>query len=392
MSHNVLPTYKTESHVLWRGLHAGTKTEKEIPLNTEQIETRLIPLDQVHPDPTQPRHLLPPDLTHALVTGVSLHKVLSQLRSRAERDKWIRERLAELDVLAGSIGADGLMQPIRVIRDGGERYTIEEGERRWWAHHILVQQGKEQFQNIAAFVLEKDSQSSDLLRRRIAENVLRSGFTAIELAKAMASRIHEIMTAEPGLTRSEAERRVGSENNMTDRRVRQYVALLTLSPEARELAQQAHLTESSMRPIVSMKDPANQLAAIRELLHPPHSKAASHSRPRLRQRHKSSPKSRRGSRDRKKALCILKSSSHNRPRVRNLRSVNSRIDAEKEAVRAIQGVLIIARSLMNKDRRKLKTASWVKVMKTEKDRRALSNLRDALDIALNIWNQTIEKE
>lgn len=75
------------------------------------------------------------------------------------------------------------MNPIRVMADGDERYRIEEGERRWWAHHILVQQGKEQFQTIPAFVVEPTSVSSGLLRRRVAENVLRSDFTAIELGQ-----------------------------------------------------------------------------------------------------------------------------------------------------------------------------------------------------------------
>ena len=108
---------------------------------TEQI-ARLIPIQYIRPDPDQPRRLLPVDLAQSLAAGGSPLDILGQLRARGERDKWIRERLQELDALAQSITDDGLMQPIRVIRDGDERYRIEEGERRWWAHHILVQQGK----------------------------------------------------------------------------------------------------------------------------------------------------------------------------------------------------------------------------------------------------------
>ena len=210
---------------------------------TEQI-ARLIPIQHIRPDPDQPRRLLPSDLAQSLAAGGSPFDILGQLRARSERDRWIRERLQELDALAQSIADDGLMQPIRVIRDNDERYRIEEGERRWWAHHILVQQGKEQFQSIAAFVIEPESAATGLLRRRVAENVLRSGFTAIELARAMAKRIQEIHEAEPGIKQGEVERRVGSENGMSDRRVRQFVALLSLSPEAQELAQQARLTEN----------------------------------------------------------------------------------------------------------------------------------------------------
>ena len=134
---------------------------------TEQI-ARLIPIEHIRPDPDQPRRLLPVDLAQSLAAGSSPFDILEQLRARGEHNRWIRERLQELDALAQSIANDGLMQPIRVIRDDDERYRIEEGERRWWAHHILVQQGKEQFQNITAFVVEPESMSKGLLRRRVA--------------------------------------------------------------------------------------------------------------------------------------------------------------------------------------------------------------------------------
>lgn len=359
-------------------------------MNTEQIETKLIPLALVRPDPAQPRHMLPSDLAEALENGSSPDEILSQLRSRAERDKWIRERLAELDALAGSIGADGLMQPIRVIRDGGERYTIEEGERRWWAHHILVQQGKEQFQNVPAFVVEKDSQSSGLLRRRVAENVLRSGFTAIELAKAMASRIQEIMTTEPGITRSEAERRVGTENNMTDRRVRQYVALLTLSPEAQELAQQARLTESSLRPIVGIKDTARQLAAIRELLHPTAPKAKVHQPLQARRSSKAIRTTVRRERDRKPKA---RATNNLRKRTKQSASLPDRKNTEsrqrnESTLRKLQRLLALARSFTAKDIEQLSRTDWSQANSRKSDRRALENLRDVLERGLKQSNQT----
>lgn len=248
-------------------------------MNTQQLETKLIAIDLIHPDPDQPRHLLPPDLAQRLENGTAVHEVLGEFRSRADRDRWIRERLAELDALARSVETDGLMQPLRVIPDGEGRYTIEEGERRWWAHQILVQQGKAQFQNVAAFVVEAP-EVAGLLRRRVAENVLRSGFTAIELAKTMTGRIQEIMAAESGINRTEAERRVAAENGISDRRVRQFVALLTLSPEVQELAQRARLSENALRSLVGIQDTARQLAKARELASPPRKShtSAKHSR------------------------------------------------------------------------------------------------------------------
>jgi ParB/RepB/Spo0J family partition protein len=324
----------------------------------EQL-ARLLPLCHIYPDPTQPRKFLPPDLAAALASGASPFDILNQLRSRAERDKWTRERLVKLDALADSIAEDGLMQPIRVIPDGDDRYKIEEGERRWWAHQILVQQGNGQFQNIAAFVVEKESESSGLLRRRVAENVLRSDFTAIELARAMASRIQEILAAEPGTKRGDAERRVGKENGISDRRVRQFVALLTLSPEVQELAQQARLSENSLRPIVGIKDAARQLAAVRELIHPSNKTIVLHSPAR--------------------AHSKFRAKSKLRPRARSKSSLlasrrKTQGTDEKHAMKTIRKVLTIAKSLRPKD--------WTRAMKDEQFRRDLSSLRDSLDKVL----------
>ena len=349
-------------------------------MNTEQLEMRLIPLDHIRPDPEQPRRLLPLDLAQELVNGTAPSEVLLQLRARAERDKWTRERLVELDALEQSIDCDGLMQPIRVIRDGPERYRIEEGERRWWAHQILVQQGKEHFQNIPAFVVEKDHETSGLLRRRVAENVLRSGFTAIELAKAMASRIQEIVTVEPGIKRSGAERRVGSENGMSDRRVRQFVALLTLSPEAQELAQQARLTENSLRRVVGIKDSARQLAAIRELMHP------------------AQDKSRRTMRTEKRGKLddSRRSNGHHRKRANRKPSVHpkksSRQDIAKRRKPPMQRLLALARSLGANDWERLSDSDWSRVNEEEVDRRSLLNLHQVLTRGLRIATDINESE
>ena len=235
------------------------------------VETSLvataIPIDQIHPDPNQPRRWLPSDLSEALGAGATPTDILSQLRER-KRDKWIQERMLELDALADSIAADGLMQPIRVIQESEGAYRIEAGERRWWAHQILLGRGNARFETIAAFIVDSGAAAPGVLRRRVAENVHRSGFTAMELARAMRARIEEIAVAEPTLARRAMEKRVGKENGLSDRRVRQHLALLKLPGEVQELAQQARMGEGSLRGLVSIKDPARQMAAAQKLVHP----------------------------------------------------------------------------------------------------------------------------
>ena len=232
--------------------------------------------------------------------------------------------------------------------------------------------------------MEPDSASPGLLRRRVAENVLRSDFTAIELARAMASRIQEILTAEPGTKRDEAERRVGSENGMSDRRVRQFVALLTLSLGAQELAQQARLSENSLRPIVSIKDPARQLVAVRELIHPAQEKVASRSPLRSSSQRKSISRSRRRSRNRANHARIPKSSSHRKPSAYGATRRKTRSGDEKSTTQTIQKVLILVSPL--------KVQDWARAMKEDPVRRALSTLYDSLEKALtrSVSNQGVK--
>ena len=177
-------------------------------MSDEQLTAISIPIKQIRPDPTQPRRLLPCDLVEAFASGISPSDILAQLRERGKRQRWVRERAAELEALADSIATDGLMQPIRVFQDGDDAYRIEAGERRWWAHQILLGRGDSRFETIAAFVIQPEVEDKGILRRRVAENVHRSGFTAIELARAMATRAEEIATAEPTLSRREIDRRV----------------------------------------------------------------------------------------------------------------------------------------------------------------------------------------
>jgi ParB/RepB/Spo0J family partition protein len=347
-------------------------------MTDSDIVAQLIPIDRIRPDPAQPRRLLPLDLRTALASGTSPFEILDQLRTRAEHNKWLRERMAELDALAHSIGEDSLMNPIRVIADGDERYRIEEGERRWWAHHVLVQQGKEQFKSIQAFVVEPNNVSSGLLRRRVAENVLRSDFTAIELARAMASRIQEILDAEPGIKRSEAERRVGKENGMSDRRVRQFVALLTLSPEVQEMAQQARLTENSLRRIVRIKDATKQMEAVRELVNPTQKQfTALPSQARVDRK----PSRVRNQHAGKKVVArrIIESSSHCKPGTHKF-TRNTVRHSKGSTARNIQQVLALARKIKSKD--------WITVVKNKSERSAVVHLHNTLRKALGIPAQT----
>ena len=317
-----------------------------------QLIATAVPILQVHPDPQQPRRLLPPDLAEALASGASPHEVLSQLRVRSERIKWIRERLAKLDGLADSIATDGLIQPIRVFQDGPDTYRIESGERRWWAHHIMVGRGDRRFERILAFIVGEQAQVSGVLRRRVAENVHRSDFTSIELARAMAVRAEEIASEDANLSRRDVEQRVGKENGMSDRRVRQFLALLKLPTDVQELAHQARLSESSLRALVTIKDPSRQLAAINALLHPvpkpAHTKTGSARRNESEGSKKSAPK----------------------------RSVTS------QETNGIRDLVTLAKKLQARKSESFRGELRRSLLKSEPMRKAILHLRETLDTAL----------
>ncbi len=355
---------------------------------TEQnIPVRPIPINQIRPDPTQPRKLLPPKLAQMLSSGVSPLDILDQLRTRAARDKWTRKKLSKLGALANSIGKDGLMNPIRIIRNDDDHYRIEQGERRWWAHHILVRQGNERFQTIAAFVVDPNVESSGLLRRRVAENVHRDDFTAIELAHAMANRILEILAAKPDTKQSEAERLVGKENGMSDRRVRQFLALLNLSPECQELAQQARLSENALRRIVGIEDPALQLAAVRKLIHPANKKRATWRSVKARKHSPQHPRLHGRIHSNAAGVRISpKPGSRVKRSVRLSNGKNIRQGHVEKTLRSLRTILSVASSFRPSDWKRLASMSWAQVVKGHADRRVLAKLCDVLERGLKLPN------
>jgi ParB/RepB/Spo0J family partition protein len=229
----------------------------------------LIPIDRIFPDPSQPRKLLPLDLAVAVSQGRPMADVLEALYKRSAENRGLQAKLGDLESLALSIANDGLLQPIRVLPDGDNRFVIEEGERRWLAHHLLyVERQNQEFKRIKALIVRSADGEADkhLLRRRVAENVHRSELNAIEMALAFQARLQEVKGENRELAQREAEAQVGRENHMSDRRVRHYLSLLKLAPEALELAKESDLNERTARKLLKANDPKTQLAMLRSFV------------------------------------------------------------------------------------------------------------------------------
>ncbi len=238
-----------------------------------------IPIEQIYPDPDQPRNRLPKDLAIAIRDGMDARTLLQELRERAATQPGLVTFLKGLDDLATSIHQVGQLAPIRVYADGSKQYLIEMGERRWLAHLILhFERGESAFSNIDSIIAPKRSAATtaqQTLQRRMAENVHRAEFSPLEMARGLAERIVQVIEQNSELNRSKAEELVGEENGITSRRVRQYLSLLNLSDEAQRLAQENGLTERALRDVLKIQDADVQVQAIRKLIAGEHDKSTS---------------------------------------------------------------------------------------------------------------------
>jgi ParB family transcriptional regulator, chromosome partitioning protein len=173
-------------------------------LSAPAQELTELPLDAIHPNPRQPRRRFAPEAT---------------------------------DGLAGSIKAQGLLQPV-VVRprpEGG--YELIAGERRWRAAR---QAGVE---SVPALVREADDRDSLLLA--LVENVAREQLSAVEEARAYAVLLDEF-----GLSLGEVAGRVGRSKPAVSNRLR----LLELPDEVLWMLARGELTEGHARAVLAVPD------------------------------------------------------------------------------------------------------------------------------------------
>lgn len=274
-----------------------------VDLGFEPTDQRIymINLNRIYPDPDQPRHLLPHDLRDALNSQrMTATQVIEALLARAAQndtlallvlggkdDKPVDEGDVEVEekslfALARSIREVGLRQPVNVYQVDDTRqhdriaYRIGEGERRFWAHHLLVQQGHEAFQTVKCIIEPLPDDDELIYQRQAAENAARIDLPAIARARSI-QRVKEQLSKEMGKSGSRINQRqlqqaIGQQvrvftgRTVGDRMVRNYLSLLKLSPEAQDLAEAGQLTEKQLRPLASIEDPAEQVHRIKQTI------------------------------------------------------------------------------------------------------------------------------
>ncbi|MBN1995811.1 MAG: ParB N-terminal domain-containing protein [Anaerolineae bacterium] len=286
---------------------AGSMSSVEIGFRPTDQRVYDIDLDRIMPDLSQPRHLLPHDLRVAIHSKDILpEQAMQELVLRAERGDTVallilggrnkgavEEDDEEVEdtgllALARSIQEVGLRQPLNVYRiddpDQPDRttYRLGEGERRFWAHHLLVQQGYEEFKRVKCIIETMPADEEVIHQRQEAENAARVDLPALARARSI-QRIMERLNVEMGTrvpgentiklpSQRELQVAVGQRvKNLTgraisDRMVRNYLALLNLSDMAQDLCEAAQLTEKQLRPVMRLKTDEEQVAMIQRIV------------------------------------------------------------------------------------------------------------------------------
>ncbi|MGQ9532129.1 MAG: ParB/RepB/Spo0J family partition protein [Desulfotomaculales bacterium] len=152
----------------------------------------------------------------------------------------------ELDGLAASIRAHGLVHPIvvRPRRDGG--YDLVAGERRWRACRALG------MERVPAVVRTCDDLSAAAMA--LIENLQREDLRPLEEAQAYKRLMEEF-----GLTQEELARRVGKSRAAVANALR----LLGLGEEARQLLEAGRLSAGHGRALAAVADPLRQAELAR---------------------------------------------------------------------------------------------------------------------------------
>ncbi|MBZ5564850.1 MAG: ParB/RepB/Spo0J family partition protein [Acidobacteriia bacterium] len=190
---------------LGRGLNALLRTVEATTTGLEQI-----PVDQIEPNPFQPR--------------------------RQFADEGLKE-------LAESIRGSGVVQPVLLRPAPGQegRYQLVAGERRWRAAKLA------ELESVPAVV--RPLGDRDALEFALTENLLREDLNPLEVAHA-----YQALQEQFGLSHEEIADRLGLNRSTVTNTLR----LLRLPAEVQELLSRGELSFGHAKALLSLASPAAQ--------------------------------------------------------------------------------------------------------------------------------------
>ena len=199
---------------LGRGLGALLGDFDSEPVN--ETPYQVLPLYKVEPNPDQPRHDFDEE---------------------------------ELQQLADSITAHGLIQPLTVRLLPSGYYQIIAGERRWRAARMA------NLSEIPAVVVEADDQKA--MEMALIENLQRQDLNPVEEARG-----YQTLMEDYGLTQEEAAKQVGKSRPAVANALR----LLGLSKSVLDMVRKGKLSAGHARAILTLKTEKKQQEAAQKIV------------------------------------------------------------------------------------------------------------------------------
>ena len=213
---------KFSGSVLGRGLDdIGTGRGLDALIDTSNVQTQgssnlsEIDIAQITPNPNQPRR------------------------------EFDQEALQEL---AASIRELGIIQPITLRKQEGDRYQIIAGERRWRASQLAG------LTKIPAYIVTVEDQNA--MEMALVENIQREDLNAIEIALA-----YQHLADETGMTQNRIAERVGKSRAA----VTNFLRLLKLPAQVQMALKNHEIEMGHARALLSIDSPSQQIKLFREV-------------------------------------------------------------------------------------------------------------------------------
>jgi ParB/RepB/Spo0J family partition protein len=179
---------------------------------THPVASQLLPVNQIHPNPDQPRKLFDP------------------------------EPMADLKE---SIDKEGLINAISVMQRGDKDYLIMAGERRFRACCELG------WKEIDTRIWPAGTPPSEIELISLVENLQRTDLTALEVANG-----YKVLTQSPhNMTQEELGRKLGK----TKANVNQYIAIADMKPEVQEKLNRFNFGLAHLLQICRLETPEDQI-------------------------------------------------------------------------------------------------------------------------------------
>ena len=174
-----------------------------------------IPLDQIEPNPNQPRHDFDADA---------------------------------LQELANSIRQIGIIQPITLRQTADNRFQIIAGERRWRASQMAG------LTAVPAYI--RTIKDESVMEMALVENIQREDLNAIEIALA-----YEHLLEGDGMTQEKVSERVGKSRTA----ITNYLRLLRLPAQVQMALQKKEIDMGHARALLAIDSPSLQIKLFNEV-------------------------------------------------------------------------------------------------------------------------------